>query len=365
MTVFLGFLAVLATAFELVSLFVGLKHVRFDYMPKRLQAEPGEEIPVQIRATNVGILPVSDLRAQVSFPLMTQFEEGAPVQENRLDKTLSVRFRLWGRKQVTQTVPIKICKRGIHFFNGATLQRGDFLGLYQVPGEYTAQKEVLVYPKLLEDKKLLDALGSYCGDVLAQRHLIRDPIFSSGVREYTGREAMKTISWTHTARKGQLMTREFDFTREFSCVVLLATDELHPKKVDLLDTGCSLVRTVCKELTDRGIHVDFYTNCGRWSWTRDTRRIWNCSVGTDQMQDLLEGLARMYVSARCPAQELAATAVRSASMEMAFVLIATEDNGQIRRAMDILQEKSGQKTLLLLAKDYEEVSYDRTLQADL
>jgi len=365
MAVFLGFMVLLAAALELVSLCVGLKKVRFDYTPLKQQSEPGEQIDVQIQVKNAGLLPVSDLRAQIAFPLNAQFQQGADVQQRQLDKLLSVRFRLPGRKQVTQKVPIWIHKRGIYFFSGAALQRGDFLGLYQVRGEQESQTELLIYPKPLEEQKLLDALGSYCGDVIARRHLIRDPIFTAGVREYTGREPMKTISWTHTARRGQLMTREFEFTRDLSCVVLLAVDDLHPKRVDLLDTGCSVVRTVCRELTDRGINVDFYTNCARWSWKRDGRRVWNCNAGTGRMQDLLEGLARMYVSTRCPARELAATALRGAGAGMAFVLVATEDNEQIRQAMQLLQEASGQKVLLLLAKEYGETNYDRPLQADL
>ena len=354
MAIFLGFLVLLAVGVEVYALLNGLKHVRFDYEPQVLQSEPGEEIPVHLQVSNVGIMPITNLRVEVSFPPCTQFEAGMPVTENRLKKTVTVRFRLWGRQRITKTVPIRIEKRGTHFLKGASLYRGDFLGLLQVPGDHVVNQELLIYPKRMENDKLLDALGSYCGDIIAQRHLIRDPILTMGVREYTGREAMKTISWTQTARRGQLMTREFDYTRDYSCVVLLATDELNPIDVHLLDRGCSIVRTVCQELADKGINVDFYTNGARWSWKRDTRRIWNCTAGPGRQGELLECMARLYPSVRCPAEEMAATAARSSGFGMAYVLVATQRSEHVERAMEILQEKSGMKTLLLLAEDYEE-----------
>jgi uncharacterized protein (DUF58 family) len=255
---------------------------------------------------------------------------------------------------VSKTVPIRIEKRGTHFLKGASLYRGDFVGLTQATGDHVCNHEILVYPKPMESEKLLDALGSYCGDVIAQRHLIRDPILTMGVREYTGREAMKTISWTQTARRGQLMTREFDYTRDFSCVVLLATDEINPREGQLLDRSCSIVRTVCRELADKGVNVDFYTNGARWSWQRDTRRVWNCTVGPGNQQELLEGLARLYESVRSPAQEMAATAARSAGVGMAYVLVAPRWTEQTERAMEILHEKSGMKPLVLIAEEYGE-----------
>lgn len=354
MTVFLVFLVLLAIGLELLSLQTGLKHVRFDYEPQVFQAEPGEEIPVCLQVTNTGAMPITDLRVEVTFPVSARFETGTLVQEFRDKTVVAASFRLWGRQKTSRTISIRIDKRGTHFLRGAALYRGDFLGLHQVPGEYVANKEVLIYPKLMDNHTLLDALGSYCGDVIAQRHLIRDPVFTVGVREYTGREPMKTISWTHTARRGQLMTREFDYTRDYSCMVLLATDMLHPEDAHLLDTSCSIVRTVCQELTDRGVNVDFYTNGARWSWKRDTRRIWNCTVETGRTQAMLECLARLYAATRCPAEELAATALRSAGMGMAFVLVVPTRNEHMERAMEILQEKSGMKTLLLVAEDYEE-----------
>lgn len=354
MTIFLGFLILLAVVVEVYALRDDLKHVRFDYEPQVLQSEPGESIPVHLHVSNVGVMPITNLRVEASFPVFTQFEEGAPVTENRLNKTVTVRFRVWGRKRVTKTIPIRIEKRGTHFLKGASLHRGDFLGLYQVSGDHIINQELLIYPKRMESDRLMDALGSYCGDIIAQRHLIRDPILTMGVREYTGREAMKTISWTQTARRGQLMTREFDYTRDYSCVVLLATDELNPKDAELLDRSCAIVRTVCQELSDKGINVDFYTNGARWSWKRDTRRIWNCNAGPDRQQELLECLARIYASVRCPAEEMAATAARSSGVGMAYVLVAARRNEHVERAMEILQEKSGMKTLLLLAEDYKE-----------
>ncbi len=349
MVVFLVVLIILGAALEIFSLHDSLSHVEFEYKPSVDRVEPDQPFDILTTVTNTGRLPITYVRAEVSYPIDAMLPEGLESQEERFSKSVGSTYRLWGHQRVRRSMPTSLHKRGMHIFEGATLRRGDFLGLKETERTFDDRHEVLVYPKPLDSSQLHDALGSYCGDMIARRHLIRDPIITMGVREYTGREPMKTISWTQSARRGELMVREFDFTRDLSCTVLLATNGIGPMDSVTLDKCCSAARTVCESLTERGVNIDLYTNAPLWGFSG--RRVWSCNAGPGHHGDMLETLARVYAASRCPAQELASIAVRAAGSGAAFVLIAPYDNDQMQAALKLLHDESGVDPLFIAASE--------------
>ncbi len=351
MLIFLFVLIILALALEAFSLREGIKNVSFQYKPSVDRAEPGEEIKIVTSVSNHGWLPISYLRASIAYPVDALLPSGLDMQEQRFTRSVSSVFRLWGRQRVRRTMSISLAKRGVHLFDGAFLVRGDFLGFNETGRRYDSRHEVLIYPAPADSAGLRDALGSYCGDVIARRHLIRDPIITMGVREYTGREAMKTISWSQTARRGELMVREFDYTRDMSCTVLLATNGLGPLENDLLDKCCSVARTVCEELTAKGVNIDLYTNAPLWGFSN--RDIWSAGASPGRMGDVLETLARVYAAARCPAEELVGVSTRAAGVGTAFVLIAPYNNAKIQDALRAIHDTTGMDALLLCVSEME------------
>ena len=349
MVIFLVVILILGAALEIYAISDGLKHVSFDYKPSVNQTEPGQEFDIISTVTNTGRVPISYIRADVRYPISAELPEGTEQEEERFNRVSSSVYRLWGRQKVRRTMPVSIEKRGVHIFEGADLLRGDFLGLTEAKENYECRREVLVYPKLSDSNELRDALGRYCGDLVAQRWLIRDPIITLGVREYTGREPMKTISWTQSARRGELMVREFDYTRELSCGVLLCTNGLGPMEAGLLDKCCSIARTVCENLVERGVNVDFHTNAPLWGY--NNRGVWSCTAGPNHMSDMREVLARVYAASRCSAAELVGTVTRASGSGTAFVMVAPRENGQISEAVSALRDISGSDVLLLYAEE--------------
>lgn len=352
MVVFLIVLIILGLALEIFTLQDSLENVDFEYHPAVDRAEPGENIDIITTVVNRGRLPISYIRASIAYPIDALLPSGLDSREERFSRLVSSVFRLWGRQKVRRTMSVSLYKRGIHLFDGATLQRGDFLGFRETSKHFESRHELLIYPKPMDSSELRNALGSYCGEMIAQRHLIRDPIITMGVREYTGREAMKTISWSQSARRGELMVREFDYTRDISCSVLLATNGLGPMESDLLDKCCSVARTVCEGLTEKGVNIDLYTNAPLWGFSN--RDIWSCNAAPGRMGDVLETLARVYAAARCPAEELVGVCTRAAGTGTAFVLIAPYNNEKIQAAMKALHDASGMDALLIVASELED-----------
>lgn len=349
MVIFLVVLLILGAALELLALYEGLKRTEFTYTPSQFRAEPGQELSLIVTVTNHSLMPIGYLWANLNCPRDAGIPQELVAGQERFHEIIGLTFRLWSRQRLVRTIPARLMRRGVYTFGDVYLYRGDFLGLKEVNDQYDFHHQVLVYPKELESAPLRDALGSYCGDLIARRHLIRDPILTLGVREYSGQEAMKTISWSQSARRGQLMVREFDYTRDLSCTVLLSIDGIGSKDTETLDRCCSIARTVCQELTNRGVQAALYTNAPLWGYAN--RGIWSCNAAPGQMSDVLETLARLYAMQRCPAQELAALCTQSTDENTAFILIAGSENEAVLSAQAILRDASGNDPLLITADD--------------
>ena len=355
MLVLLAVLVTLGVALELYAFLDGVKHIAFSCKPETSHAEPGEEVKVRAEMVNTGKMPISFVKASLICPVAAQFPKGITPVKEQFTQTVDTTFRLWGRQRVVKSVPVSFEKRGVHFFKGAQIQRGDLLGLHHVTDQYETQTPFLVFPRALECDTLRSAMGAYCGDMVAQRHLLRDPVLQFGVREYTGTEPMKTISWTQTARRGQLMVREFDFTRDMSCMVLFTTEGIKPGREDVLDNCCSIVRTVCDELAARNVNVDFYTNGSLFELSHDKDGLWSCNASAGNMTDLLRSLALLYVApARRSGEQMAVTAARVAGSGTAFIVVAAEQTQSVDAMIRTLREESGMDVLLLLESDYAE-----------
>lgn len=347
------FLLCMGMIAEFISLHKGVKQIKFQYKPGKDLLEQGEEIPVAIEASNTGLLPAGYVLAKAHFPIAAQIPEGVVVERDQFQQTVNMVFRLWGRQSRRRNVSVRIDKRGVHYFRGAMVEGTDFLGMRKTWDFVDQQEQVLIYPRCIENGNLISAMGEFYGDMVAQRHLLRDPVLTMGVREYTGSDPMKTISWSQSARRNQLMVREFDFIRDMSCTVLLAADGMMPTQVERLDHCCSIARTVCQEMADRGVNVEFSTNSPIEGFGSKKHAVWKCTATAKNQQDLLRGLALLYPGpVGCAADVLAVSAARAAGRKTAFVVVAVYENDAVLKAVRLLEEYSGMRVLFVKESDY-------------
>ena len=365
MILFLVVLLLLAAALETYTLYDGFRHIDFSYGPDVLRTEPDAPFHTQIRITNTGILPVSYVRTRVRLPHSLSIPDGYDTEDSYAglrpsslagrmlpgQKEADERFFLWGRRRVTRNVESHIARRGVHLFDSARLIRGDFLGLKEIAKDVYGMTSILVYPKRLDNPGLNDHLGSFLGDLSAKRYLIRDPILTAGVREYTGYEPMHTISWSQTARRGELMVREFDYTRDLSCGVILCVTGLGPLEYDRLDTCCSLARSVCETLMQHSVAIHFYTNASLYGYT--SRDVFTCEASSANEDALLEALARVQNAPTCSAEQLADASLQAEGGDAAFVVIAPYHNIHADAVMDIIRQETRMDPVLLAGSDYE------------
>ena len=139
-------------------------------------------------------------------------------------------------------------------------------------------------------------------------------------REYTGQEPMHTISWTQTARLGEIMVREFEPVRELSCSVILLNDGRSTDDEDILDKSCSIARTACEYLTSNGVVVDLYTNYAVSGYGRKITR--TVRAGKENLRDILAMLGALLAKDSGSVRNLIDASCRGAAESTGFLIIA-------------------------------------------
>ena len=148
-------------------------------------------------------------------------------------------------------------ERGLYELGKVYVETGDFLGFHSKVRSFYIQDRIICTARPLPEEPALAPLGGYLGDISVRRFIMEDPSLILGYRDYTGAEPMKRISWLQTARVGQLMVKNHDFTVDTDVAVLV--DLEHCQK-PTAERCLSLVRTVCDVLEELRIPYAVLSN---------------------------------------------------------------------------------------------------------
>ena len=330
---------------EIVSLKRDPSKVDLDCAISAQVTEPGALFKVQTIITNKSLIPFSYLSVKEIFPSVAEVPEGMTSLEKKDGKYTTKVCRIKGHQRKKLTLETSIEKRGVHSFKGDTIEFGDFLGFREYSKKLSYRQDIVVYPCRFESPGITDALGRFCGDVASKRFLIRDPILTVGCREYTGREPMKEIHWLASAHRGELMVREFDYNRQLSVSVIMSVEGTNPWDEEELDDSCSVARTVCEALVGAGAAVNFFTNARLKR--KDDKEVWKCTVSSEHMGELLEGLGRASSYACGSLEKLLKFALHESNFDAAFVVILPEKDTRGGEAVSLLRSNTGQDAMLV------------------
>lgn len=260
MIVFVLFAAALALVLQKVLVGRDLDRIEGSHRPDVQVAEPDEPFQVRVTLKNKSRRFVPFLRVSEGFEEgFDPLDCGAPRDSRGVCR---VEFTTWlrPRQSVTRAIPLTIHARGRYVLREFQLYTGDFLGLHEEMKTCGRFNEVVVAPREVHVEGLTELFGGFLGDVSVNRFILEDPVLTLGYREYTGREPMKAISWTQSARTGGLMVKKYDYTLEPTVSVVLNVDAGQPGQEELVETCFSLARTVCSQLEQRGVKYDFTSN---------------------------------------------------------------------------------------------------------
>jgi len=116
-----------------------------------------------------------------------------------------------GRKQKrTHIARTWLFRRGGYKLGPTRLVSGDPFGLFRTEKVLPAEHSLVVLPMIYEIRSFISPPGLLPGGQVIHRKAMDITPHASGVREYVPGDPMKRIHWPTTARRGQLIVKEFE-----------------------------------------------------------------------------------------------------------------------------------------------------------
>lgn len=161
---------------------------------------------------------------EVRFPFWFPFV-AMTIEENRIS-TLNVAQTkatipfIW-KKTFSYTYQLRELPRGEHVFTAIRLTATDFFGLVEKDSVHLLEETIIVYPRYIDMSYRKVSHYFEQGSAASSFLLHRDMTMAVGVREYAPGDRFSLVHWKASARKQQLMAKEFEERQRDDLVIVL------------------------------------------------------------------------------------------------------------------------------------------------
>ncbi len=256
----------------------------------------GDEVFLLEVLTNNRPLPLPLLSVESKIDPALEILSSQELEANKANYHKSL-FSLLPFSKISRRHRIRLTRRGMYEIKSVALTAHDLFGFVKTnENEYSVGAIITVYPDFVDDALLKLPEHSLSGDITVKRWIIEDPFLLAGSRDYTGREPMKQINWSASARAGTLQVNRFDYTADTRLYILFNVSEDENQWCDageseLLEYGLSLCATYARRGVENGLEVGLFTN-GTLSGSDSSLTQIPPGSGEEHLYTLLEALAR-------------------------------------------------------------------------
>lgn len=115
-----------------------------------------------------------------------------------------------GRESRSYLARTRLTRRGVFPLGPTALVSGDLFGLFPTQRNFVSADSLLVYPMVFEVTHFPNPPGLLPGGEALRRRTAQITSNAAGVREYYSGDPLNRIHWLSTARRNQLMVKEFE-----------------------------------------------------------------------------------------------------------------------------------------------------------
>jgi uncharacterized protein (DUF58 family) len=173
----------------------------------------GQTIPVNLKITNNGWLPVVWLQIHESLPV-------ALISPGFFQNVIS----LAPHETINLTYQLNANKRGYHPIGPIFLTTGDLLGASKNDEKKGDGSNVIVYPKIIPFKRLSIPSRSPLGTLKCDSPIFDDPNRIMGKRDYQVGDSFRRIDWKATAVVHRLQVKLFEPSIAITTSIFLNLD---------------------------------------------------------------------------------------------------------------------------------------------
>ncbi len=229
-------------------------------------------------------------------------------------------------------------RRGNYSFGSIAARLRSRLGLVWFQTELGNEESIKVYPNMRRAREMeLKALGANAYLAIQRKSLRRGEgrDFES-MRDYVRGDELRHISWTTTARRAKLTTRQYQIERDQAIVIALDAGRLMTARINdetKFDTAIHASLALMSAAAKGG------DNCGLVVFGRNVKKYLPPKKGISHIDGILEALHDLEPELIEPSYSRAFRFISSNSKKRSFVVILTDlvDKDSSRELIDSLK----------------------------
>jgi uncharacterized protein (DUF58 family) len=332
---------------------LALRKVEVRRTARTLRAQVGHIFQERFEVQNSGALPRMwlEVRDQSALP------------GSQGSRVLTM---LRGRQERSYLARVRLVQRGVFPLGPTVLASGDLFGLFPVDRTVPPDGSLLVYPMMVQVRTFPSPPGLLPGGEALRRRTPQVTPNAAGVREYVPGDSLNRIHWLSTARREQLMVKEFeldplakvwiflDAAREVQSALpyslsALALDVLwHPSTQVTLppsteEYAVSVAASLAQYFMQRGREVGL-VSCGR----SQSPGVLPPDRGGRQLGKILEALALLRSEGDLPISALATAQAQHLPRGSTVILITPSVQEEVALAVDVLLRRGLRPVVVLL-----------------
>ncbi|WP_312097570.1 DUF58 domain-containing protein [Niallia sp.] len=300
-----------------------------------------EEMHIEIELTRNTFFPIFYVMVEDSF-------SSALEEKNMGKKMLMPGFR----RSLTYKYTVKELPRGEHIFDQLLLQIGDPLGLIEKEKVYIQVDRILVYPPF--EEMVYKPLENHYeqGMTSSKERVQRDTTMAVGIREYQPGDRFSWINWKASARRNNMMTKEFEQKQSHDIMIVMDCEENNR-----FDAVVSFAASITRAILKKGAQV------GLLSIDVD-RTIFPIRGGESQQQLLLYHLAKVRTAKDITLAEVLDNESSQLPQQAAVMLITSKLTRELVEKVGWLSSKRYNVAVFVVTGKKEGLSSDeKTLSA--
>lgn len=192
----------------------GIRQIDCQIQVERDRVEIGESVGVRVRLENDSFLPLP----------WVEVDDGTPphLAASEMDRQATavpmlgaqvINFRLTARR------------RGHYQVGPITVRMGDGMGFFEGQRAFLSRPFITVFPRIHAIESLPIPLSQHFGPVRTQERAFEDPSNHAEIRQYVPGDNPRHIHWKTSARKGELMTRQYEMNATTQMTILLDLEQ--------------------------------------------------------------------------------------------------------------------------------------------
>ncbi|MBN8235736.1 DUF58 domain-containing protein [Halobacillus kuroshimensis] len=165
----------------------------------------------------------------------------------------------WFSRRISYRYELQKVPRGAHAFKAIRVKTGDFFGFVKKEQVYKHTNELLVFP-YVRPVKMKDRVYSFeQGTSPSFKLNEKNTNIVTGVREYMPGDRFAWVDWKTTAKKNEMMTKEFEQEKSVEMLMILNTGARSDMDILSFEGSVEFSASLVKEFHQQSSPLSFMT----------------------------------------------------------------------------------------------------------